>query len=279
MNFYKHHLGDYAAATSHLSWDEDCAYRRLIDQYYKREAPLPPEIKDACRLARATTPAQRRAVEVVLLEFFTKQDDGWHQKRCDGEIQHASAQASTNRLVAEQRETKRRSRIVNETLHESSNETLNVGPKSLRTVGEPSQTPDSRLQTPDSISQKPEKTKAKEKEAPTAPIDVDAEVWSDWKAHRRAKKAPVTATVMKAIRKEAAKAGITFEDALRTSCQRNWVGFEAAWYSEKKPNGSHGKQSALEERNRQATDEWLRRSQPLPREPEIFDAIATERQG
>ena len=31
MNFYKHHLGDYYKDTVHLSWMEDCAYRRLLD--------------------------------------------------------------------------------------------------------------------------------------------------------------------------------------------------------------------------------------------------------
>lgn len=91
MNFYKHHMGDYAADTQHLSWDEDCAYRRLLDQYYKREKPIPVDLKQACRLARAVTPAQRRAVEAVLREFFEQQDDGWHQARCDREIGVADA--------------------------------------------------------------------------------------------------------------------------------------------------------------------------------------------
>jgi uncharacterized protein YdaU (DUF1376 family) len=126
VNFYKHHLGDYAAATSHLSWDEDCAYRRLIDQYYKRAAPLPVDPKECCRLARATSPTQRKAVETVLREFFTEQSDGWHQKRCDIEIENARAQAETNRQVAEQREVRRRARIVNETSDESIHESSTV---------------------------------------------------------------------------------------------------------------------------------------------------------
>ena len=229
------------------------------------------------RLVRANTSIQKKSVTTILKEFFVLDDDGWHQKRCDIEITHAQAQASVNREIAEQRETKRRSRIVNETLDEPSHESLNETSTVTSVEREPSHKPLAISHKPDSISQKPEE---KKKEAPTAPIDVDPEVWVDWKAHRRAKKAPVTATVMKAIRREAAKAGITFEDALRTSCQRGWIGFEAAWYGEKKAlNGTHGsKQSALEERNRQATQEWLRRGEP-PREPEIFDAIATERQG
>lgn len=149
MNFYKHHIGDYSAKTSHLSWDEDCAYRRLLDAYYKRETPIPVDLKDACRLARASTPSQRRAVEAVLLEFFSQESDGWHQKRCDEEIGKASAQAETNRHIAEKREADKRARIEHESLqrkgHESSHESSTV----TRASREPSQTPDTRLQTPE----------------------------------------------------------------------------------------------------------------------------------
>ena len=149
MNFYKHHLGDYAAATSHLTWDEDCAYRRLIDQYYKREAAIPAAIKDAVRLARATTPAQKRAVESVLQEFFDLRDDGWHQKRCDEEIGQASAQAETNRRIAEEREARKRARLANESLHAASNESSTNRSPATSGEREPSQTPDSTSQTPD----------------------------------------------------------------------------------------------------------------------------------
>lgn len=86
LNYYQHHLGDYAAATQHLSWDEDCAYRRLLDQYYKRELPIPADLKEACRLARATKPPQKRAVEKVLREFFTLTDTGWVEPRCSEAI-------------------------------------------------------------------------------------------------------------------------------------------------------------------------------------------------
>ncbi len=120
INFYKHHLGDYAAATAHLSWDEDCAYRRLMDQYYKREGPIPCDFNEACRLVRAITNKQKKAVKTVLTEFFKLADgDGWRQKRCDVEVAAYQAQGATNRLVAEQREAKRRERIEHESFNES----------------------------------------------------------------------------------------------------------------------------------------------------------------
>lgn len=99
MNFFKHHLGDYAAATAHLSWDEDMAYTRLMRVYYQHEKPIPADKAQACRLARATTPVQKRAVETVLNEFFTLEDDGWHQKRCDEEIAAMQKKADQNREI------------------------------------------------------------------------------------------------------------------------------------------------------------------------------------
>ena len=99
MNFYKHHIGDYAAATSHLTWDEDMAYTRLLRVYYQHEKPIPSDLTQACRLARATTPAQKRAVKSVLEEFFALADDGWHQKRCDEEISAMQSRAEKNREI------------------------------------------------------------------------------------------------------------------------------------------------------------------------------------
>ena len=86
MNYYEHHLGDYVRDTAHLSMLEDAAYRRLLDAYYIREAPLPTDVRDCCKLARAQSKPEREAVAYVLREFFELRDDGHHQDRCDREI-------------------------------------------------------------------------------------------------------------------------------------------------------------------------------------------------
>lgn len=86
MNYYEIHIGDYIKATAHLSMLEDAAYRRLMDAYYTREAPLPLDRKAVHKLARAQSKDERQAVDYILDEFFTQADDGWHQSRCDEEI-------------------------------------------------------------------------------------------------------------------------------------------------------------------------------------------------
>lgn len=97
MNFYPHHIGDYLTATAHLTWQEDCAYRRLLDVYYSREQALPTEIAQACRLVRAASKDERKAVETVLTEFFTLTDSGWSHSRCEAEIAKAKDAADRAR--------------------------------------------------------------------------------------------------------------------------------------------------------------------------------------
>ena len=87
MNYYPFHIGDYLSATRHLSWEEDAAYRRLLDTYYTSEKPLPADLRVVCRLVLAQTDAQREAVRVVLEEFFKATDAGWINSRADAEIE------------------------------------------------------------------------------------------------------------------------------------------------------------------------------------------------
>ncbi|NHC63193.1 YdaU family protein [Paenalcaligenes suwonensis] len=87
MNHYSHHIGDYLKDTAHLSMIEDGAYRRLLDLYYQHEQPLPAEKRQVYRLARASTAAEKKAIDTILEEFFQKTIDGHRHSRCDEEIE------------------------------------------------------------------------------------------------------------------------------------------------------------------------------------------------
>lgn len=95
MNYYPFHIGDYAAHTAHLSWEEDCAYRRMLDWYYLNEKALPAEISKVARLVRM--PDSMQAIQVVLEEFFVLSEAGWHNKRADQEL--------TNMLAKQEQQT------------------------------------------------------------------------------------------------------------------------------------------------------------------------------
>lgn len=63
------------------------------------------------------------------------------------------------------------------------------------------------------------------------PVDVSSDVWSDFLQARRVKKAPLSETALKGIRREANKAGWSMNAALQEICARGWTGFNAAWVS------------------------------------------------
>ena len=101
MKYYEHHLGDYLRDTMHLTLIEDGAYRRLIDAYYSREAPLPKSLATIYRLIRAESKRDKAAIQNVLKEFFVASQDGYRHVRCDQEIaryleKQAKARGSAN---------------------------------------------------------------------------------------------------------------------------------------------------------------------------------------
>lgn len=97
MHKYLHHIGDFMRDTVHLSTLEECFYRRALDFYYLNESPLPKETQSVFRRLRATTEEEKQAVLNVLGDFFTEEEDGFHNKRCDAEIQAYKLHADKNR--------------------------------------------------------------------------------------------------------------------------------------------------------------------------------------
>lgn len=77
------------------------------------------------------------------------------------------------------------------------------------------------------------KEKRKEKESSKTyfsiprPEDVPEQLWADFVTHRKAKKAPITETVIKRTRSEAAKCSMTLSQAIEMMVARGWQGFEA----------------------------------------------------
>lgn len=99
MRYFKHNIGDYAAATQHLSFVEDAAYHRMMRHYYATEKPLLSDLKALARVLGARTKEEKEAIVTIANEFFTLEGDGWHQRRCDVEIsffQEKSSKASAS---------------------------------------------------------------------------------------------------------------------------------------------------------------------------------------
>jgi DNA-binding transcriptional regulator YhcF (GntR family) len=88
-----------------------------------------------------------------------------------------------------------------------------------------------------SNQKEPESNQKRESAKRAAPIscpaDVDQQVWGDWLALRKDKKAAVTASVLQSAEKEAVKAGMTLEAFLREWCFRGSQGLKAEWLKDK----------------------------------------------
>lgn len=61
------------------------------------------------------------------------------------------------------------------------------------------------------------------------PSDVSVTVWNEYVAHRKAKKATISNTVIESLRKDATCVGLTIEQAIQMQLKRGWTGFDPSW--------------------------------------------------
>lgn len=104
------------------------------------------------------------------------------------------------------------------------------------------------------------------------PQDVTEQTWDDWTALRKAKRAPVTQTVVDGAIREAGKAGMPLEAFLQVWCRRGSQGLEAAWLKpdERQQTSETTYQRSMRLRMKEAVPEIAKR-EPTPNE--FFDAI------
>ncbi len=78
---------------------------------------------------------------------------------------------------------------------------------------------------------------------------LDADLAASWLAHRRAKKAKLTALAWRGFKAEADKAGWDYGAAVIKAIARNWIGFEAAWVADQRRPAAASKHSGFEAKN------------------------------
>lgn len=95
MHYYQFNISVWSLHTSHLTLEEECIYRRLLDYYYDTELPIPEETKPVIRRLRLLS--NEPMVKAILQEFFHLETDGWHNNRADIEISEYHAKANKAR--------------------------------------------------------------------------------------------------------------------------------------------------------------------------------------
>lgn len=99
MLWYKHYMSDFAQDTSHLTILEHGAYRLLLDHYYHTEGQIGSDHGQIYRVVRALDPAEQKAVDLILTQFFTLEDGQYKNHRADEEIVKYQAQREHNQTV------------------------------------------------------------------------------------------------------------------------------------------------------------------------------------
>lgn len=271
MNYYPFHIGDYASATRHLSWDEDMAYRRLLDLCYTTEKPLPVEMRSVFRLVMAQTEGQREAVETVLREFFIETTDGWVNARANSEIDAMREKQQKQREKANKRWHKPEEVSGNATASEVDATAYAAASEINADAMPPTPTP-----TPLNTSPKGDVTR--KRGACQKPEDVCEAVWQDFTKLRKQKRAALTQTALDGLRREAAKAAIPLEDALAYCCEQGWQGFNAGWYAERTTGKTAQSETTYQRTMRERMTEFapsIARKPPEQRQSavEFFNAI------
>lgn len=83
MKYFDFNLGDYLGKTVHLSLAEHGAYLLMMSTFYSTEKPLPADRQVLYRLLRASSSAERKAIDRVAEEFWPESDGRLTNKRCE----------------------------------------------------------------------------------------------------------------------------------------------------------------------------------------------------
>ena len=221
--------------TRHLSHYEDLAYRRLLDFYFLHEQPI--KHRDAAR--HIGMKDHEEDVLTVLNEFFISTENGFVNAYADKQIAEFHKHQAVSAYGAFIRDNPSLKQILSKedfVFHYLA-KSIDVYIGTLRGNDVPIIATSSVDDAPVTNNQKPLTTNHKEKATGVAcPPDVEQQVWDDWKQLRKAKKAPVTETVVNSARKEASKAGMSFSDFLTVWCARGSQGLQADWLKPEEKN-------------------------------------------
>ena len=211
MHYYKFNIADYRKDTGHLSTIEHGIYRQLIDWYYLDEQPIPEETQVVIRRLRLGSD-EVNFLRNVLDDFFVLGKTGYTHKRIEVEIKDYQEQAEKNK----------------------NNGKLGGRPKKTQVVmsGLPDESQNNPNHEPLTINHKPKRDSAT---SVACPPDVSQQIWDDWVALRKSKKAPITQTVFDGALAEANKLGWTLEKFLAEWCTRGSQGLKAEWIAKQNP--------------------------------------------
>jgi uncharacterized protein YdaU (DUF1376 family) len=204
MHYFEHNIKDYRADAFTLTMIQHGAYRQLIDQYYLNEKPLTLDLEVLCADLLVRGEDEKKAIVFILGKFFSKTEDGYVHKRCNTVIQAFKEKSDKNRNNAVKRWSKVRD--------------ANALPQECER----------------NANQEPLTNNKEQLIEFVKPLDVNLEVWNNYMTLRRAQNKPITDANIKALRREAANAGLTLNAVITVCVENSWISFRADWVNRKK---------------------------------------------
>lgn len=207
-------------------------YITLIALMYERAGPI--QCDDTARLARLCgTSASAFALlldSLISDGKITREGNTISNHRAMLEIENVMAKSKVARDKAEARWTKKQTKSIDASCCGNAVAMLANSQES-----DISSLRSDILRNSADHDENPKPEKPSRKPAIARPENVPEGLWNDFVAHRKAKRAPITQTVLDGFAREARTAGVTLQDAIRLSVERNWQGFKAEWMNDRKP--------------------------------------------
>jgi uncharacterized protein YdaU (DUF1376 family) len=206
MHYFEYNIKDYRADAFQLTLIQHGAYKQLIDQYYLNEKPLTLNIDDLCYELLIRGDDEKKAIVFILEKFFDKTEDGYAHKRCDVVIKKYKAKSNQSRNAVNTRWAKEKGKdtdVIRESYDRNTNQ---------------EQLTNNKEQIIEFVK----------------PLDVNLDVWNNYMTLRRANNKPITEANIKALRREAAQAGMNLNSVITICVENSWISFRSDWMDRKK---------------------------------------------
>lgn len=252
------YVADYLADTAHLTTEEHGAYMLLLFSYWQTGKPLRQD-----RLASVARLSNERwtDVERTLKEFFHVAQGTWTHFRVESDLEKVGSKSKKNsdagKASAKARALAKQALADSDSTNVGTNAGTSAEQTYQRTVNH-TRSGDTDTDTESKQGQDQKNSSAPRRNWLAELVELGAlkNHAADWLEVRKGKKAKMTDTVLDGIKREAAKAGVTFGEAIRISAESGWQGFKAEWVN--KSGGGGGfmtKAERIEEANQRVLKE------------------------
>lgn len=228
MRYFVFHIGDWLAGTRWMTPQQRAIYLDLLLQYYDQEGPLQQE---QCKcIADAYASAMQTDFQKVLHDHFVLEDDGYHNKRADEEIEAYRSKSSKRKQAASARWKKEKEpeKPAAQAAASDANAMQMQCKCNASAMLTNNQEPITNNQDKEDIAH------ASRAASLPCPTDVEPEAWDASNRIRRSKRVGAwTERAWSLAVKAGEQKGLSPSEMLDYCISRGWASFRAEYYAER----------------------------------------------